>query len=41
METDSRNLLDEWLANWSDLVDFEVYAVISSQEALERVSRRR
>jgi Domain of unknown function (DUF3303) len=38
METDSRNLLDEWLANWDDLVDFEVYAVISSQEAVERIS---
>ena len=38
MEADSRKLLDEWLANWSDLVDFEVYVVISSQEAVERVS---
>ena len=38
MDAESRELLDEWLANWNDLVDFEVYAVISSQEAVERVS---
>ena len=25
METDERRLLDEWMANWNDLVDFEVY----------------
>ena len=37
MEAESRKLLDEWIANWSDLVDFEVYSVISSQEAVERV----
>jgi hypothetical protein len=38
METDDRKYLDEWLANWSDLVDFEVYPVISSEEAAARVS---
>ena len=38
MEADRRELIDEWIANWSDLVEFEVYAVISSQEAVERVS---
>ncbi len=37
MQTDDRLLLDEWIANWSDLVDFEVYAVISSQEAAEKI----
>lgn len=37
METDQRELLDEWLANWNDLVEFEVYPVISSQEAAEKV----
>lgn len=40
METTDRNLLDEWIANWSDLVEFEVYPVISSQEAAEKVSSR-
>ena len=40
METDDRALLDEWIANWSDVVDFEVYPVISSAEAAERVMSR-
>ena len=38
METDDRKLLDEWIANWSDIVEFEVYPVISSKEATEKVS---
>ena len=37
METDDRALLDEWMANWSDVVDFEVHPVITSQEAAARV----
>jgi hypothetical protein len=40
METDDRALLDAWIANWEDLVDFEVYPVMSSQEAVERISPR-
>ncbi|HKS40166.1 MAG TPA: DUF3303 family protein [Blastocatellia bacterium] len=40
METDDRALLDEWIARWNDLAAFEVYAVISSQEAAEKVSPR-
>jgi len=38
METDDRRLLDEWMANWSDLVDFEVHPVVTSAEAAARVS---
>ena len=38
METSDRRLLDEWMTNWSDIVDFEVYPVITSQEAAEKVS---
>jgi hypothetical protein len=38
METYDRRLLDEWLANWKDLVDFEVYPVITSKEAAERIA---
>ena len=38
MEADSRQLLDDWLSNWDDLVEFEVYAVISSNEAAERIA---
>jgi hypothetical protein len=40
METDDRLLLDEWMENWSELVEFEVYAVVSSAEAAERVLQR-
>jgi hypothetical protein len=39
METDDASLLDEWMAEWMDLVDFEVHPVITSQEAAERVAR--
>lgn len=37
METADRKLLDEWISNWSDIIEFEVYPVISSQQATERV----
>jgi hypothetical protein len=39
METEERTLLDEWINNWRDLVDFEVHPVISSEEAFQRISR--
>ena len=38
METHDRALLDEWMAQWSDLVDFEVYPVLRSQEAAEKIA---
>jgi hypothetical protein len=37
MKTDDRSLLDEWLANWADIVNFEVHPVITSPEAASRV----
>jgi len=40
METEDRGALDEWMANWSDIVDFEVYPVISSAEAADRIAPR-
>jgi hypothetical protein len=40
MASDDRRLLDEWIANWSDLVDFEVHAVITSKEAAEKIAPR-
>jgi len=40
METDDRALLDAWIANWSDLVDFEVYAVVPSKAAAESLAPR-
>lgn len=38
METDDRKYLDEWISSWNDLVEFEVYPVITSKEAVERIS---
>jgi hypothetical protein len=40
MEAVDTRLLDEWVANWNDVADFEIYPVISSSEAAERVSPR-
>jgi hypothetical protein len=40
METDDRALIERWIAQWADLVDFEVYPVITSKEAAERVAPR-
>jgi Protein of unknown function (DUF3303) len=40
MECDSRALLEEWLANWSDLVDFEIESVMTSAEALAAITPR-
>lgn len=37
METDDRSLIDRWLANWTDVADFEVLPVVTSQEAVELV----
>jgi len=37
METHDRNLLDQWIANWNDIVDFEVFPVMTSQEAAGRM----
>src|SRR5437764_12584652 len=36
MEAPDRAMLEEWMANWRDLVEFEVQEVISSREAVER-----
>jgi uncharacterized protein DUF3303 len=40
METDDPRLLDDWIAQWSDIVDFEVYPVVPSAEAAERIAPR-
>jgi hypothetical protein len=36
METDDPALFDAWIAEWSDLAEFEVVPVIGSAEAAER-----
>ena len=33
MDCDSRLLLEEWMAHWSDLVQFEVIPVLTSEKA--------
>jgi hypothetical protein len=40
METDDASYVNEWIANWNDIVEFEVYPVITSQEAADRVQAR-
>ena len=40
METADRNLLDQWITNWSDIVEFEVFPVVSSKEASETIAPR-
>jgi Protein of unknown function (DUF3303) len=40
METADRNLLDQWIANWSDIVEFNVFPVISSKEAAAIIAPR-
>jgi hypothetical protein len=40
MECDDRRLLDEWLANWNDLVAFDVVPVMTSAEAQAAVAPR-
>ena len=39
METANRALLEEWMANWEDLVEFEVHPVITSKEAADSFER--
>lgn len=37
METADPALLEQWMANWRDLVDFEVHRVMTSTEAAEKI----
>lgn len=40
MECDDRRLLDEWIANWKDIVDFEVIPAMTSADAAAAVAPR-
>lgn len=40
MECDDRRVLDEWIANWKDIVDFDVIPVLTSAEAASTVAPR-
>lgn len=38
MECDDRALLEEWMAQWRDIVDFEVVPVVTSADAAAAVA---
>lgn len=38
MESDDTRLIEEWMAHWEDLIDFEVVPVISSKEAVAAIA---
>jgi hypothetical protein len=40
MECRDRRLLDEWIANWQDITEFEVVPVITSGDAATAVAPR-
>jgi hypothetical protein len=40
MECDDRRLLQEWIEQWKDLVDFEVISVVTSAEAASAMAPR-
>jgi len=40
MECDQRADLDRWMAQWRDLVDFEVIPVMTSDQAQKKVAPR-
>ena len=40
MECEDRALLDQWMANWRDVTDFEVISVMTSAEAAASVAPR-
>jgi hypothetical protein len=37
MECDDPRLFQEWIANWQDLVDFEIIPVVTSAQAREKI----
>ena len=38
MQCDDRSLVENWMAQWSDLVDFEVIPVTTSSEAAAAIA---
>jgi uncharacterized protein DUF3303 len=39
METHDPTLLDEWIARWTDVAEFEVVPVVTSAEAAAQVAK--
>ncbi len=40
MQTEDFALFDRWIANWSDLMDFEIVPVRSSAEVIELMNKK-
>jgi hypothetical protein len=40
MQTEDFALFDRWIANWNDLIDFEIVAVRTSTEAVELMNAK-
>ncbi len=40
METNDEKLIEEWIANWNDIVEFEIFPVMTSKEAAEKIADR-
>ena len=38
MKTDDPALIDQWIEQWTDLVEFEVVPVMTSSEAMARIT---
>jgi hypothetical protein len=38
METEDPSLFEQWIANWRDLADFEIFPVMTSREAFDRIA---
>lgn len=38
VKTDDRNLLEQWINRWKDLVDFEIMPVQTSAEAMTAIA---
>jgi hypothetical protein len=38
MEAPDQTLLNQWIANWSDIVDFEIFPVVTSAEATQTIA---
>lgn len=38
MESDDPALVDQWIANWADIVDFDVIPVVTSAEAVATIA---
>jgi len=38
MEANDASLIDRWIANWDDIVDFEVVPVMTSKEAAAKIA---